>query len=417
MGENKINTEFENQSRKLPIWVIDDDKVLNNTICRSLSKEGFLCKNFFSGQQLLSYIETSGNDNQALLLLDYLLDDMDAIALLKKMLEFGINNPFVIMTGYGDEKIAVELMKSGAMDYIIKEDNFISQLVKVISQVFDKIDMNQKLEISRQELRASTEKLRRLNEKINQQKLELENEKAKTDKLLHTILPGKIARELLEKGYTRPKQYEVVSILFADVIGFSDFARKGPPIELVSRLDNYFYVFDEIVEQFGLEKIKTIGDCYMCAGGIPEEDDNNAVKTVLAGLKIQKTAQLLKDEFNSHFSDFKLRLGIHTGEVVAGVVGKNKFAYDIWGDAVNIASRIVEAGEQDKVNISEQTYSLVKDYFEFTKRGNVLTKRNVPIKMYFVEGLKPEFTSEEDGITPNRELLKLLNIEQSVKYY
>jgi class 3 adenylate cyclase/FixJ family two-component response regulator len=402
---------------KLSVWVIEDDKVLNKTICRSLVKEGFLCHGFFSGQQLIEYVKTSGSESKVIMLIDYLLEDMDAFELLRLLKEMEVSNPYVVMTGFGDEKIAVELMKSGAMDYIVKEEKFVSQLVKVLYQVIEKIDMNEKLEISRQELRTSAEKLRKLNEHINLQKLELENEKAKTDKLLHTILPGKIAQELLEKGYTRPRQYEIVSILFADVIGFSDLAKKGPPIELVSRLDNYFYVFDEIVEQFGLEKIKTIGDCYMCAGGIPDEDNYNPVKTVLAGLKIQKTSQLLKDEFNSHFSEFRLRLGIHTGEVVAGVVGKNKFVYDIWGDAVNIASRIVEAGEENKVNISEQTYSHVKDYFIFTKRGEVVTKRNVPIKMYFVERLRPEFAADEEGITPNKNLLRKLHMGLSIKYY
>ncbi len=415
---NRSHERSMNLPEKLPIWIIEDDQLLNKTINRSLSKEGFSCLSFFSGHQILEYVvaRKDSKDIHAIMLLDYLLDDMTAVEFLQELSKKGISNPFVVMTAYGDEKLAVQLMKSGAMDYIIKEKLFINQIVKAINQVVEKLDMNYKLEKSRQELKISAEKLKELNKRINLQKIELENEKIKSDKLLHTILPGKIAAELLEKGYTRPRQYETVSILFADVIGFSDLAKSGPAIDLVSRLDNYFYVFDEIVEKYGLEKIKTIGDCYMCAGGIPEADSNNAIMTILTGLQIQKAAQLLKDEYNSHFSEFKLRLGIHTGEVVAGVVGKNKFVYDIWGDAVNIAARIVDAGEKDKVNVSEKTYSLVKDYFICTKRGYVVTKRNVPIKMYFVERLKPEYASDKEGIIPSKGFLQSLNIHQRIRY-
>jgi class 3 adenylate cyclase/ActR/RegA family two-component response regulator len=418
MSENFENENSSYQHQKLPVWVIEDDLIVNQTVSRSLIKAGYTCMSFHSGSELLQYIDKAKIENHAaIMLLDYLLDDTDAISLLSQIREKGIDNPFIIMTGYGDEKIAVELMKTGAMDYIIKEKFFIEHIAKVIRQAEDKIEINARLELSRQELRNNAEKLKALNQQINLQKIELQDQKAKTDKLLHTILPGKIAQELLEKGFSRPRQYDVVSILFADVIGFSDLAKSGPAIELVTRLDNYFYVFDEIMEQYCLEKIKTIGDCYMCAGGIPEIDNYNAIKTVLAGLKIQKTSRLLRDEYNSHFTEFRLRLGIHTGEVVAGVVGKYKFAYDIWGDAVNIASRIVEAGEKDKVNISEQTYKLVKDYFICTKRGEVMTKRNVPIIMYFVEKLKPEYAADTEGINPNPELMKELNIKLGVNFY
>ena len=406
------------QTVPIPVWIIEDDRYLNGVITRALEKQRFSCTSFMNVKDISDHLKTlpTGKVN-AIMLLDYLLGESDAVKLLNEINQMGYSLPFVIMTGQGNQKTAVELMKLGAMDYIIKENDFVDQIVKVLKHVTEKIEVTHKLEESRKQLKTSTEKLKALNEEIILQKIAVESEKAKTDKLLQSILPIKIADELLEKGYTKPREYKSVSILFADVIGFSDLAKNSPAIELVTRLDNYFYIFDEIIEQYGLEKIKTIGDCYMCAGGIPEENSNNAIVAVMAGLKIQATTLSLLEEYNRSLPRFRLRLGIHSGPVVAGVVGKNKFVYDIWGDAVNIASRIVEAGERDKVNISEKTYQLVKNYFVFSERGEIITKRNYPIKMYFVERLKPEYSADKEGISPSKKLLKELNIKQGVNYY
>lgn len=413
----KKNTH-ESLPEEFIVWIIEDDVHLNSVIARSLAIAGFTCKSFFSGKEVLELVNKGVDHNKktSIFLLDFLLNDMNAIDLLNQIEDHGNIFPFIIMTAYGDEKTAVELMKLGAIDYIIKEKYFVNQIVKIVQQAYEKIQTQNKLEESRIELLKTTNKLKTLNEQINLQKMAIENEKAKTDKLLQTVLPRKIARELLEKGYSKPRQFKNVSILFADVIGFSDLARTSPPIELVSRLDNFFYVFDEIVEQYGLEKIKTIGDCYMCAGGIPEEQGNNPIVTVLTGLIIQKMIRKLNREYKSQLPEFRLRLGIHTGEVVAGIVGKIKFAYDIWGDAVNIASRIVDAGEADKVNISEETYNQVKDFFIFKKRGEIITKRNTPMKMFFVERLKPEYSDDDIGIIPNAKLLNFIKIENNYSY-
>ncbi len=418
MAKTRKEESEVGQKNLIPVWIIEDDKYLNGIIKQTLEKHGFSCKSFFRVTDVSEHLKTMPKDKiNAVMLIDYLLGDSDAFKLLSEINLIGCSVPFVIMTGHGSQKTAVELMKLGAMDYIVKDDDFIGQIVRVLKHVTEKIAVNQKLEESKKQLKTNTIKLKALNEEIILQKIAIENEKAKTDKLLQSILPLKIANELLEKGYTQPREYKSVSILFADVIGFSDLAKSSPAIELVTRLDNYFYIFDEIIEQYGLEKIKTIGDCYMCAGGIPEENTNNAVIAVIAGLKIQATTLSLLGENNENLPRFRLRLGIHSGPVVAGVVGKNKFAYDIWGDAVNIASRIVEASEKDKVNISEETYKLVKKYFLFSERGEIITKRNYPIKMYFVERLKPEFSADKEGISPSKKLLSELNIKQGVKYY
>jgi class 3 adenylate cyclase len=211
-------------------------------------------------------------------------------------------------------------------------------------------------------------------------------ERDRSDKLLLNILPAETAEELKEKGSATPKHYDMVSVLFTDFKGFTKIAEKLTAVELVAELDNSFLEFDKIIDIHNLEKIKTIGDAYMCAGGIPVANTTNPVDIVKAGLKIREYMDQLKADREARNEDFwELRIGIHTGPVVAGVVGKNKFAYDIWGDAVNTASRMESSGVPGKVNISGATYELIKDHFECTYRGKIQAKNKGEIDMYIVE--------------------------------
>jgi adenylate cyclase len=214
----------------------------------------------------------------------------------------------------------------------------------------------------------------------------IENEKERSEKLLLNILPFETAEELKEKGSATPKQYDLVSVLFTDFKGFTNIAEKLTPQELVAELNRCFFEFDKIIDKYNLEKIKTIGDAYMCAGGIPAANTSNPVEIVKAGLEIKQFMENLKKEREAKGQDYwELRIGIHTGPVVTGVVGKNKFAYDIWGDAVNTASRMESSGIPGKVNISGTTYELVKNHFECSHRGKVQAKNKGEIDMYIVE--------------------------------
>jgi adenylate cyclase len=175
-------------------------------------------------------------------------------------------------------------------------------------------------------------------------------------------------------------------VLFTDFKGFSTIAGKLRPQELVSELNDYFMAFDEIVDQYGLEKIKTIGDAYMCAGGIPVPNDTHALNAVEAALAMQAYMKKKYKELEESGSQgWELRVGIHTGPIVAGVVGKRKYAYDIWGDTVNIASRMESNGEPGKVNVSSATYALIKDKFECHHRGKISAKNIGEVDMYFIE--------------------------------
>ena len=188
-------------------------------------------------------------------------------------------------------------------------------------------------------------------------------------------------------------------MLFTDFKGFTKIAEKLTPAELVEELNNCFLEFDRIIDKHHLEKIKTIGDAYMCAGGIPIANETNPVDIVHAGLEIKEFMENLKKDREARGEDYwELRIGIHTGPVIAGVVGKNKFAYDIWGDAVNTASRMESSGIPGKVNISGETYELVKDRFICTHRGKIQAKNKGEIDMYIVEGVmesSPGSTTKE----------------------
>lgn len=227
--------------------------------------------------------------------------------------------------------------------------------------------------------------------------------KERIDDLLRNIFPDTIARELLSTGKVKVKYYNDISVLFADIENFSVRSVAYSPVELVDKLDAYFSQFDDIVDVYCLEKIKTIGDCYMCAGGLPEQDSTNPYRVVMAGLVMQAVVARMSEAIESMGRvPFEFRLGIHTGEAVAGVVGKHKYAYDIFGKAANIASLMVQAGEIKRVNISRSTYELVSDVFQCVFRGSIPTKGGVSMRMYFVERLKPGFCEDDEGMVPNR---------------
>lgn len=215
----------------------------------------------------------------------------------------------------------------------------------------------------------------------------LDKQKEQIESLLQNILPAEVAKELQRDGRATPKFYEQVSVLFTDFKDFTKHADALSPQEIVSELNLCFMAFDEITEKYNLEKIKTIGDSYMCAGGIPTPDERHPINMVKASLEMQAFMNLRNAERKAKgLSPWNLRIGIHVGPIVAGVVGKKKYAYDIWGSTVNIASRMESTGEPGHVNISSSLYDLIKDRYSCVYRGKVLAKNIGEIDMYFVEG-------------------------------
>ncbi|MFN8242121.1 MAG: adenylate/guanylate cyclase domain-containing protein [Bacteroidales bacterium] len=254
---------------------------------------------------------------------------------------------------------------------------------------------------------------------INSRTEDLIREKEKTENLLSNVLPKNTADEIMSKGKAAKIKYNFVTVLFSDIQGFTKIAEEMNPEVLIDELDKFFFHFDSVVEKYGIEKIKTIGDAYMCAGGIPEKNRTNPVEVILAALEMKQYMSRLKAA--SEISGMKywdIRIGIHTGTVVAGVVGHKKLTYDIWGDTVNTASRMESSGEAGKINISGTTYEFVKEFFICEHRGKMPVKYKGELDMYFVEGIVDELRDEDNG--PNHRFilkmqkLKLQDIEEYV---
>lgn len=236
----------------------------------------------------------------------------------------------------------------------------------------------------------------------------LNQERRKADSLLLNILPESIARELQKNDRVQPLDYESASVLFTDFVGFTRIAESLSPQELIEELDTCFRHFDQIARKHHLEKIKTIGDAYMAVGGIPEANYTHAVDCVLVALEIgQFMTKLREEKMATDKPYWQLRLGIHSGRLVAGVIGQEKFAYDVWGDTVNTASRLESSGVAGRINISRATYEQVKDFFDCEYRGAIPAKNKGEIDMYFVNRIKPELSRDAAGEMPDERFLAL----------
>ena len=269
---------------------------------------------------------------------------------------------------------------------------------------------NKRMTLIKENLEKANALLEEQKKEINIQKQLIEEEQNKSETLLLNIMPFEIARQLKSKGKASTRHYSMVSVVFADFKGFSKISKELEPKDLVNILDTYFAKFDSIIDKHYLEKIKTIGDAYMFAGGLPLRNKSNPFDAVLASLEIQNYMNFLNDsKVLNNLSVWELRLGIHTGPVVAGVVGRRKFAYDIWGDTVNIASRMEQAGHVGMVNISGSTYRYIKDFFECDYRGKIEAKNIGKVDMYFVNRIKAEFSEDTLGFVPNREFINRVN--------
>lgn len=238
---------------------------------------------------------------------------------------------------------------------------------------------------------------------LNDQKKEIEKEKEKSDKLLLNILPFRIAEELKVNGHAKTKFFDMVTVMFSDFKDFTVIAQQLEPQDLIAELNRCFMFFDDVCVRHNLEKIKTVGDSFMCAGGVPMKNTTNPVDVVLASFEMRDfITKLKKEQSEKGRSLWKIRIGIHTGEIISGVVGKKKFAYDIWGDTVNTAARMEQTSMPNKINISGVTHEFVKDFFECTYRGKIPVKHKGDIDMYFADRIRKELSVDDDGSVPNQ---------------
>lgn len=215
-------------------------------------------------------------------------------------------------------------------------------------------------------------------------------------------LPKSATEEL--KANAKAKRYKMVTVLFSDVMGFSTLTSKDNPDKLVDDLDKFFFKFDQTVKKYNIQKIKSVGDSYMCAGGIPKKNRTNPLEVVLAALEMQQYIEELKQKYpNRENRIWGLRVGIHTGPVFAGKEGLKKQAYDIWGETVNIASRMESSGEIGRINISGNTYELIRDYFLCNYHGKMPVKFQGDADMYYIEGFRQQLSFNNQGFQPNED--------------
>lgn len=314
--------------------------------------------------------------------------------------------PVIIITASGNLQTA---FSAGAIDFLRKPMDQTELLVRVKSTL-SMFKLIQSIEQQSRELELKNQKLEQQSKELEEKNQNLIIEQKKSDDLLKNILPDEVAQQLKNKGSVDAKPYRNVSVLFTDFQGFTNISEKLSPQDIIKELDIFFAKFDEIIGGHFIEKIKTIGDAYMCVGGLPLRNKSNPIDTVLAGLEMQEFVLQINQEKEAKGEEkWNLRVGIHTGKVVAGVVGKKKFAYDIWGDTVNTASRMESAGEVGKVNISGETFDKISEYFECEYRGKIKAKNKGDIDMYFVHGLKPEYAEPNSKTLPNQAFRSILS--------
>jgi adenylate cyclase len=237
---------------------------------------------------------------------------------------------------------------------------------------------------------------------LDQARNELAAQKARAEELLQNLLPRAIADELKKNGRVQPRYIRSATVLFADVQGFTLLAERAEPAALIGLLDQYFTAFDDIVTRRGLEKIKTIGDAYMAVGGVPETGLQHPVDACLTALEMQATAARIKSRSEKMgLPALELRVGIHTGPVISGVVGNRRFTFDIWGHAVNTAAFMEAHCLPGRINVSDTVAGHAKALFELEARGAVEAKHERMHEMFLLNRLKPEFSRDAAGHRPN----------------
>ncbi|MBI4475302.1 MAG: adenylate/guanylate cyclase domain-containing protein [Acidobacteria bacterium] len=287
--------------------------------------------------------------------------------------------------GLAELKLGAALIGSGSLERQIAVTR--ADEIGDLAHAFN--DMSDNLLQARNQITEANQELERRNK-------EVEEQKEVSESLLLNILPAQVARELRDNGKVEPKYFEDVTILFTDFVAFTLSTEKYAAEELVQLLHEYFTAFDGITKRYGLEKLKTIGDSYMCAAGLPVRNPSHPVDAVMAAFEILHAVS----NPSRSAAQWSVRIGIHTGPVIAGVVGVQKFAFDIWGDTVNYASRMESTGAANTINISERTYSRIKDFFECEPRGKVLTKEKKEFDMYFVKRILPSLIDDPTQLPP-----------------
>lgn len=415
------------------ILVVDDYPALVTIIRHKLLQHGYEVITAQNGLDALELVEKEVPD---LVISDVEMPLMDGYELCRKIKESPKFHsiPVILVTSRIEAASLMKGIEAGAENYLTKpydDDTLFSKVSELLNNPIGVSDVKETVSVTIEgqkfnvkadyshlvNLLISTYKntlgqnarLEKMQSGLNAANKELELTKKEHEELLQNIFPKKIADSLLAYGTVTPERYEDATFLFTDFDGFSKIVPDLKPEDLIESLSFYFDQFDEFMSQHNLIKIKTIGDSYMAAGGIPERNKTHPIDTALAALKMKFFVSNLQDSLPESIPYFPLRIGIHTGHSVVGVIGKRRFAYDVWGEAVNLASRMEQHSESNSINISQDTYDRLKDLFECDTRGEIEAKNIGKIPMYFLNRIKPDFSEDEFGIIPNRLFIREYN--------
>ncbi len=411
---------------KYKILVVDDHPALVTLIKHKLIHRGFDVNTAQNGEDAFELIESNCPD---LVISDVEMPVFDGYELCGKIKESESYNhiPVILVTSLVTTDSLMKGISAGADNYLTKpyDDQTLftkinELLKKPLSKTIDREVVTVNVDGKDYSIKADLEHLTNLlvstykntlaqnvelesvKQKLKAINQELELSKNEHQDLLQNIFPNKVAESLLAYGTVTPERFESVSIMFTDFDGFSKVVPNLSPEELIQSLSFYFDKYDEFAEENNLIKIKTIGDSYMAVGGLPEKNTTHPIDTVLTALKMKSFMNQIERNKDNSITCFPLRIGIHTGSAVVGVIGKKRFAYDIWGNAVNLASRMEQNADQGYINISESTYNEVHEYFICENRGNVEVKNMGSVLMYNLKRIKPEYSEDEEGFIPNR---------------
>ncbi len=361
------------QNTVLTVLVVDDFEPNRNTLARNLKMQGHIAVVAENGYQALELLRSRPFD---LMLLDIVMPQMDGYQVMKRMREDPAlrHIPVIVVSGVDEMDCLVRCVELGAEDYLFKP--------------FDPV-------LLKARVRACMEK-KQLRDQEQAYLSQLQAEREKSERLLLNILPAPIAERLKHDQSIIAESFDEVTVLFADIVNFTPLAARVAPADLVRMLNEIFSLFDHLAERLGLEKIKTIGDAYMVVGGLPTPRADHA--TAIAEMALAMRAAVAGWSAKLGES-LRIRIGISSGPAVAGVIGTRKFAYDLWGDTVNTASRMEALGRADCIHVSAATYELLREQYRFEKRGPMQVKGKGEMVTYFLAGRKADewLIAEADG--------------------
>lgn len=418
---------------KFRILIVDDYPALVTLMRHKLIQRGFEVLTAQNGEDALQIINKEHPD---LVISDVEMPVMDGYELCKQIKTNSslTQTPVILVTSLVTSESLLKGISAGADNYLTKpydDDTLFTKVNDLLNLSVIPFNEREEIEVfvegKKYEMKAdynhlinllvSTYKntlaqnteLASVKQKLNAVNDSLTHSKKEYEELLQNIFPANVAESLLAYGTVTPERFDDVTIMFTDFHGFTKIVPNLTPEELITSLSFYFDKFDEIASKHSLVKIKTIGDSYMAVGGLSERNKTHPVDIILAALEINHFMNEAKDKKPESIPYFPLRIGINTGKTVVGVIGQKRFAYDIWGDAVNMASRMEQNAEQNSINVSEVTYQRVKDFFECSPCRIAEVKNMGEVSMYNILRIKPEYSEDNEGFLPNRLFVRQYN--------